>query len=401
MSYILLPKQPATRPPIKVMGLEEFWADDELKDTLTGPLGLDFETNTYDYTAPDFKVRTVGLGNDDIAVSVDLLGASQETVSKFGTWLLEQPYVAHNLAMEAGTLQSWLGNVGKPICDTYVVLADLASEERGPRDLGTAMVNLLDQEKDSDAIKSYMQANKLIWEDVDQFDIDILGKYNAIDAWGCWALYKYFQTITDSYNDTWGQHYWQYHQEDCQTEVLLQVEAKIGGIHVEEAALLEEYDTSTANRDAALTSFLEHELVKPHIKEYQKAAVAELEGNPPPQFTKAGKETARYSKWVEKVATMKDELQFNTNSTAQLRWLFFDRMGLTPVEFTDKGEPSTAADCLAKMGDTGQLLLKYRGLVTRLKFLTQVKEGTRDGIIRPSVRPFVTLTTRCGAGKLE
>ena len=54
---------------------------------------------------------------------------------------------------------------------------------------------------------------------------------------------------------------------------------------------------------------------------------------------------------------------FNVNSTKQLREILFDRLGLTPVKKTPKGEPSTDADSLEKMRDGHPMvedLLRYR-----------------------------------------
>ena len=71
------------------------------------------------------------------------------------------------------------------------------------------------------------------------------------------------------------------------------------------------------------------------------------------------------------------------------------------LEFTETGEPSTAKGVLAKMGIHGQLLLKYREYVNKLKFVTQLREGLEGETIHPSVRVFGTLTTRSAGGRLE
>ncbi len=54
---------------------------------------------------------------------------------------------------------------------------------------------------------------------------------------------------------------------------------------------------------------------------------------------------------------------FNVNSTKQLREVLFDRLGLTPVKRTPKGEPSTDADSLERLSEEHPIveqLLRYR-----------------------------------------
>jgi DNA polymerase I-like protein with 3'-5' exonuclease and polymerase domains len=402
--YVLLPKIQHELPEIHLLTLEEFkQRRDMIESFQSGPCGMDYEANNWDYIDPDFKVRTVGLSNDQYTVSIDLKGANEGDMYSFKKWLWlsELEYVAHNVSFEAGASTRLFGSYGNPIADTYVLFADLATEYRRSWSLDTAMSDLLGLTKEGDKVKDHMKANKWTWADIDEFDFEILGRYNAIDAYGHWALYKYFQKIVDSYKDTWGAYYWDYHQNDCMRMVLMEVEARLGGIYVDTEELEKSYEELTTGRDETMEAFLGDPEIAPHIKTFNEECVAEVIAAEPPKLTKTGKVTARYTKWLDKVEAAKKEQHFNTNSTQQLRWLFFDMMRLPVVEYTEKGEPSTAKDVLAKLGKPGQLLLKYREYVTKLKFVTQLREGTNGGKIHPSVRVFGTLSSRSTAGKLE
>lgn len=400
--YVLFEKTQISVPEVLLFTLSEFRERRDIIDSFrSGYVGLDFETNTYDYMAEDFYVRTVGLANDEYVVSIDFLDADEIELQFFKAYLLNLDYVAHNSCFEAGTLRVWAGDMGKPICDTYILFADLACEFNRPHSLAAGMEDLLGQQKEGDKVKEHMKANKWTWTDVKEFDFEILGRYNAIDAWGCWEMYKYFDKVIQSFDSTWGQYYWDYHREDCLNEVFLQVEARFNGIDVDTSELESTYSTTIVSKDRALDEFINDEAIQPHLKRFHEETLSNLEDKRPEEFTKTGKPAARYIKWRDKLEEAKTAFHFNTNSTQQLRWLFFDQMGIEPVEFTPGGDPSTSAACLAKMGKPGELLLKYRKEVTKLKFLTQVVEGQRDGKIRPFIRPFAALSTRCGGGTLE
>ena len=401
--FVLLPKKQVALPEVKLVTLGEFRKAhrEAIQSFSSGPVGLDFESNTYDYCSKDFYIRTVGLANKDYCYSIDLLDASEEDLNNFKSWVAGLDYVAYNAMMEEGSIQRWAGKRGSIVADCYILYADLATEERRPLGLGEAMHNLLGQEKEKDLVKEYMKANSYTWEDVKKFDFALLGRYNAIDAWGAFELFCYFSEVINSYKDTWGAYYWDYHNQDCLNSVTLQVESRLKGIHVEVDEMENSYKDLSAKRDDSLGYFLGDDRVAPHIEAYNKGVCEEILSKKPEKYTSKGKLAARYVKWQDKLAEAQNTQHFNLNSTKQLRWLFFDKMGLNPVEYTDTGEPSTAAACLKKMGPQAKALLEYRNYVTQLKFLTQLREGQSDGTISPHVKLWATLTTRAGGGILN
>lgn len=66
--------------------------------------------------------------------------------------------------------------------------------------------------------------------------------------------------------------------------------------------------------------------------------------------------TASLYSWeeIKKVESIKKAL-FNVNSTMHLRCLFFDVLGLSPIKFTEKGEPSTDAETLEHLSQFNEL----------------------------------------------
>jgi hypothetical protein len=400
--YVLLNKQPVELPEIHLMTLAEFRQRRDMIHSFSSTIvGFDVESSSYDWKDPNFSIRTIGLSNNDYTISIDLLGADEGDLESFKQWMLTIDFIAFNGVMECGSLLAWAGGIGNIAADTYILFADLATEYRRPWNLETAMADLLGLQKEGDAVKDHMKANKWTWEDVDKFDFEILGRYNAIDAFGAFELYKYFNRLIESYSETWGQYYWEYHKVDCLNSVKLQVEARNEGIFIETEALESAYIETNSNKDEALALFLGDEAIRPCIEDYNKECVAEIRAGEPPKYTKAGRQTARYGKWVEKVKEAENTQHFNTNSTKQLNWLFFDKMGLQPVEFTDTGKPSTASAALKKMGKYGHMLLDYRKYVTQLKFITQVRESNRDGKIYPHIKLWSTLSTRSSSGRVE
>ena len=400
--YVLLPKITIQLPKICLVTLQEFNSNKNMIESFSaGPFGLDYESNGYDPKKLGFTIRTVGLSNDEYTISIDLLKSDKNNLEIFKKWLVNQEYVAHNVMFEAAATLEWAGSVGKPIADTYVLFADLATEYRRSWSLNTAMEDLLGIQKEGDKVKEHMKNNKWTWEDINKFDFKILGRYNAIDAFGHWQLFKYFKKIVASYNKTWGAYYWDYHQQDCMTAILLEVESRNGGIYIDTKELEISYKNLIEGKNNSLNKFLKNKNIKEHIELYNKKICETIEASEPEKFTKTGKRAARHIKWEKNYKEAKNKQHFNTNSTAQLSWLFFDMMKLPIVEYTEKGEPSTSKEVLKKLGEPGQLLLNYRDYVTKLKFVTQVKEGTTGGVLKPFVRVFSTVSTRCSGGRLD
>lgn len=403
MSYALLPRTNLSVDfSFQLMSLSEFRQRRDLVDSFSsGPFAMDFETSTYDWKAEDFRVRTLGLCNEEYCICIDFLGADVTELELFKKWLLRQQYIAFNALMEGGTMLRWAGKIGNIFADTYILFADLASDEAGFRNLDTAMQDLLSVAKGGDAIDEYMMVNKWTWNDIEKFDFEILGKYCALDTWGTWYLYKYFVNLVESYKDLWGAYYWDYHQTDCINMVYLQIEARWHGLNVAVDDVESRYIELITKKDKTLKEFLYNEETAPFVQEYNRLCIEEIEKGEPQKFKKDGSIRVNWHKWEKRLEEAKGMEHFNTNSTKQLKWLLFDKLGLKVIEYTKEGNESTAADCLKMMGRHGKNLLEYRWCTTKLKFLNQIRDSVRDGKIYPFIKLFATVTSRAGGGTLE
>lgn len=97
--------------------------------------------------------------------------------------------------------------------------------------------------------------------------------------------------------------------------------------------------------------------------------------------------------------------ELNPNSTPQLRYLFFEKLGIKPIKMTSGGssgnrQPSTDASCLNRWADDGveaaELLLRHRELA---KMKGTYVDGLRKWVdkdlrIHPTLTQHVTVTGR-------
>ncbi len=371
------------------------------KNLEAGPIGLDFETTTYKWTDAGFKTRCAGLANDTYSLCVDFKGESRQDVIEFLEWLTGLEYVAQNVQMEAGVLFREVASMGRPIADTYIVFADLASEEKRSWNLNTLMEDLLGLKKEGDKVKEHMQELGLGWEDVFDFDFEILGRYCAIDASGTWEAYKHFVHIIESSKSPWKHLYWDYHRQDFLTSCLLQVEARWLGLNVDVEALEETHKDTIKRRDDALNSFVNNPKIKPCIKEIRESLIQELKTKEPEKFIKSGALRKTWVTWNARMDALQTESPINYNSSDQLAHLLYDKVGLEVPLYTDTGKPSTGAKALSCLGELGQALLDYRGYVTQLKFLKQLIDSNQNGKVHPDIKLPGTVTTRASGGNIE
>jgi hypothetical protein len=225
---------------------------------------------------------------------------------------------------------------------------------------------------------------------------DILGVYNGLDSAGTYQLYEYLHTFAAQF-PVW----WDYHQNDYMNEVVLLIEQTLDGLPVD----LEQVSGHGEKLDIAigtkLSEFLAHPDVSPHVASYNEDVVQQLISEEPPKLKKDGGVTVRWEKWQAKVNTARCICHFNTDSPAQLSWLFYEKMKLPVKRRTDKDEPSVDVKAISGMGVVGRMLLEYRKLRDERKFITTVNNVHVNGIIHPRLISPGTITGRISAGELE
>lgn len=369
------------------------------------PFGVDFETNGNDISRAGFKARVVSMANDDVALAVDLNQGTDEDRTAFWSWVSQQQMVAHNTMFDFAVIYKFSGVLATPYADTYGMFADLACEFKRPWGLGAAISDCLGMNKLDKELKEYMKNNKLTWVDIDQFEWDALAPYAGIDAIGHWELFKYLKEIVDSYNDLWGEWFWDRHREDYLNEVMLQIEAKVEGVTVGEEQLHEVYQEKLIEQESNRQAFFEIPVIKAALVEYKRdwlaAETAAIQAKEPKKTIKSGATSKNWEKWKIKLDTVEDTFDFSITSGKQMKELIFRYAGIDPVTYTDKGQPSLEEKALKQMGPIGGALLKHTKVSTEIRFLLAIIENNQGGTVHPNIKLPATVTGRVGGGIVE
>lgn len=194
-----------------------------------------------------------------------------------------------------------------------------------------------------------------------------------------------------------------YHRRVFLCNVKLLVEQQIRGLMVDQEALKQCHEEMLRRITRAMHSFLNCPLIAHHIAEYNGAVRDAWMRSQPPTHTKAGEESKRWAAWRDREAKVMKEKGFNPNSKKQLRWIFFDCLGMKPVLYTETGLPEVSRKTLPAFGEPGKLLGAYNKLVKRRGYVERMIERTaRDGILHPQFNTVGTVTLRLGgSGKLN
>ena len=243
-----------------------------------------------------------------------------------------------------------------------------------------------------------MKSKQLTWADVEKFDFNILGIYNAYDADSTWQLYTHIKNTVESYNDSWGQFFWQAHTEDYLEEVLLLIESQFEGLHINSDKLDRFGIYLDANIQLQLDAFLNDPNIKEYIEDYDRRIIENEEKKNKPKFTAKGEINKNWLKWQELIKKLKSTTHFNINSSTHLKWLFFDCLKIEPTRFSVKtGAPQCDKKALKAIPKYGNLLLGYRELVTTRKFVTQVQNVKQDNKLIPNIVLPATVTGRAAS----
>jgi hypothetical protein len=393
--YVLLKKRSATIPTPNLYQLS-----DSLMDKLeqhTGLMAFDYETSDLKWASKDFQVRSVSFHNDDISLAVELTNAQPEVLRRLWSYIARhEMLIAHNATFEAGVTYAKTGVIPNIAACTRGLAFQLAGEGSpgqswGLKNLAKELLGWDDwsREVDMDNVMS------LPWK--------LLGYYNQVDSAATWELFKLMKDAVDKNKKTWGQYFWEYHQNDFMNLVKLQVETYANGLMVDldniaryQAIVDEEIKTK-------LFEFLNNPEVKEGIQEFNNMAIEEYVTalNKTPKYTKEGKVTKAWERAQDKLSDAQDTQHFNIDSGHHLKWLFYSFMKIVPPKKTKTGAPSVDYDALERIPIYGRLILDYRDSVSTYKFLRALTSNQKDGIIRISIRTPGTITGRCSSGEVE
>lgn len=363
------------------------------------PVAFDFETHG---TNPMHGgIRSIGLANDAGCVAIDLEQLSPVDRKQLTQWLLKQRLVAHNMVFDGAWVFSKTGKM--PIIEacTLSMYKVLSTEGFNGQQWGlkSAMEDILGwPESNEKDLYEWLRSNKMGKSEMAKAPWSILGKYNALDAAATWELFKYFSMVIEK-NGMY--HLKSFLSMELYTSIELVIEQQYHGMTIDLQQLSSYAVELDKEIESKRTEFLEHSEVKPLVKEYQDAVVAELRKAEPPRLTKTGKVAARYLKWEERVAKHSSQIDFNIDSPKHLQWLLYEKLQYSHNVRTDKGDMSVGKKALPYLGPLGKLLKEYRELRDRRKFVTSLAGVQKDGVFHPSVKIHATVTGRSGGGTIE
>lgn len=384
-------------------------------------LALDFETMGGDIS-DTIQIVGIGLAWDTGSAYFHWLGLSISNRETLLEAVLRHPrLLAHNIAFDGGVLFRECNSHANWYACTYALLAMLANESPEQRwGLKDAMVSLLGWESSNETLldewlvlngfhkgapridtsEEYRRAQFLsggLKADKGQMwraPADILGKYCVLDAEACYLLftkvlepvYREFPGLV-KFNSSFLHH------------ILLHVEQKMHGILMDKPGLLARRAYLIEEIESYRSKFRCHPEVDHHIDVMESEMRTVLEDAEPAKMTIKGLVSKNWIKWNEKVESAYrgelPEYNFNIQSGAQLRDLFYTRMRYHPKILTDKGEPSTANKALKKMGEAGNLLMERAYLSKELTYIDKYIELVEyRQTIHPSFRMPGTVTGR-------
>lgn len=213
---------------------------------------------------------------------------------------------------------------------------------------------------------------------------DIMARYNCADTENTYRLYKF---IVDHFR--YIQYDWTFDHQLYMMSANKIIGGKIRGIRVDRPQLAAYIQTVQQEIADIGVQFRAKFLVQIEAIEAERLAVY-LAG----VKTEKGR-AKRLAKYEAGDTKAVDAVRFNPGSNSQLATLFVDKLGITPVFFTDKGAPSFKSAMLGQWGEGGAVLKirRKRGIVLKhSEALYKMSEIT--GRFHPSLRTAGTKTGR-------
>ena len=225
---------------------------------------------------------------------------------------------------------------------------------------------------------------------LDRLPDDIMERYNIADTETTFDLYEFILTQFRDQGYDWTTDHTFY-----KASVESIMESEIRGIPVNRDGLLQFKDATVTEIQDIGTRFRTDYQKEIATIEYQRRidwilGVKTIKG-----------QRKRYLKWVaQDDADLLKELSFNPGSNKQLASMFKDLMGIKPIFFTPKNQPSFKSAHLHQWGDAGKLLLTRRKrLIAQKQAEAILKQSAYDGRLHVRLRAVGTKTGRyAGAG---
>jgi DNA polymerase I-like protein with 3'-5' exonuclease and polymerase domains len=311
--------------------------------------------------------------------------SDKNLADSLGTMLMDYHLVGHNFTYDKTHLDKHYKVETYWKADTRIMW-HLASAPSGPRPYGLkdAQVELLDMEQRGNTeLISNIKANggKGKGEDMHLADLEVLAKYAALDAYSTILLYKKLSPFFDIHD------YWWMLEQMMKYNILLQNNTD-SGVSVDVPGLERSHQRLLKTKEAAKSRFqkelkneiqsLEKDWADRRITEYKRESNRTWYANHP-------------EKWE----------RFNLNSDAHKRELFFEKLGHTPLNFTEGGKPSVDGDSIKRLqGNFVEAYLKYEKANTlSTNFSGPYLSSCRDSRLHPGFNICGTVSYRLSGFK--
>lgn len=404
-------------------------------DLSPGVVAIDFETRGTDPTLPDNYIVGMGLAWSGGNVYIPLIG-NESTFYVFLRWLTtsDKKLIAHNIYFDGQWVWNNCGRHPNWHACTYALYRHLATEGWAGQKYGLkdAMVQLLLwPEANTAELDQWLitngYANKAgnpLYGEMWRAPTEILGKYCTLDAEATYLLYtEILEPVLREFPALE-----KYHTKSFMCLLQKLIEQKAVGIDIDVEKLHaahKEIEGEISDVETWLRT--DSPLAEP-MGEWEDQKYAEFLttmpsrwkkfelGEEPIKFTKAGDVSKSWANWDKKRAAGPQQsknwekweehrkaveagtdtrCQFNLRSGDHLRWLFYEKLGHQPFEFTPTGLPTVDTDSLKQFGEEGIALEKYLLLQKEYSFTTKYLELTEHrNTVHPGFRVPGTLTGR-------
>lgn len=385
-------------------------------------LAVDFETKGGDYSQ-DIQIIGVGLAWDTGSCYIDWRSSPENCKYELLGMLRQHPgLLAHNVYFDGGVLRKTTGKHFNWHACTYALLAKLHNESPESRwGLKDAQVNILGWtdsnehdlnewlcvngfykgvqrvDESPEVLRKLYQEGKLKPEKGEMWraPFDIIGKYCCLDAEACYLLYtQVLKPVSSKFPalEKW------FHR-DFMHLIKQLIEQKVHGMLADRDSLRLYGEDLEADIESLSDQFLADPRVKQAVAEIEGEMRAEVYLKEPTQFNKSGKISKNYEKWRAKCELIDSgrvpEYNFNIQSGAQVRKLFYEKLKFPAEIFTEGGEPAVSIKAMKKMGDLGALLVERADRFKALGYVNAYLELTEGrGTMHPSFRAPGTVTGR-------
>lgn len=353
---------------------------------------IDIETNGTDFTNPATIILGVGIANSE-----GVWYLSRPPTRTEWQFICTLPLVSHNALFDAAFIQRDSGVRPNYVGCTFILYKLYATEGfMGQQwSVDSLVRNVLGwSEADSQkvwlatALKHYKLRKDQMWK-LAELEPEQFANYCGLDAEACYQGWVVFQSLSQDAPRLF--------MPFLLTEMWLLIEQQWRGIQID-MPCLERYHQQLV-QDCALmkSNFLQHSEVRPHVRSYNAAVLAQLQAKEPPQITKTGKVSKRWEAWTAKYADAMVQDHFNINSGDHLRWLFYEKLGHKISRTTDSGIAQIDSKLLPSLGAAGRVLHAYRKLTKEEGYVYKCKQMVdADGVLHPQFKLHGTVTGRLG-----